>query len=168
MEYIIKGNVAWKFGDYFSGSLIMGREGDLDKNRDPEHLKQYVLKDYVADFHKNFRKGDFMIAGKAFGGSRDHGSIMVLQKLGVSIVIAESFGGVWQRRAISSGLPILECPGITGFAVQGDELEINIKTGQIHTVPLGKKISAEPAIEPQLAILEAGGITEYIKAKLEK
>src|SRR4030042_2008095 len=97
MEFIYRGRVAWKFGDFVTGDDIMGREGLMDPNRDPENLKRYVLITYDPEFPNNFRKGDLIVAGRAFGGTREHGSLKAMKALGISLIIAESFSRVLLR-----------------------------------------------------------------------
>jgi len=156
--------VAWKFDDYFPGDFILGRIALREK--DPEILKNYVLTSYDPEFPKIFRKGDLMVAGRYFGGTRDHGGMRAMQVLGVSCVVAESFGRPILRRCINSAFPVLECPGILEMANQGDELEVSLKTGEVENLTTGKTLKAHPALEIQLEILEAGGFTSYLKKKL--
>jgi 3-isopropylmalate/(R)-2-methylmalate dehydratase small subunit len=168
MNFAIKGKVAWVFGDFFAGDMILGRTGALlDPNRDPKNLMKYVLTEYDKGFPANFHKGDAMIAGKVFGMARDHGSIKALKELGVSVIVAESFGRVWMRRAISNALPVLRCPGITQFANKGDELEIDLETGIVRNLSTNKSLATKPALAPQLDILEAGGMIGYLKKKID-
>jgi len=168
MERVFRGRVAWKFGDFFHGDRILGREGITDPNRDPENLKKYVLTAYDPKFPRKFRKGDLMIAGRAFGGSRDHQSLKAMQALGVSVIVAESFSRVILRRAILYALPVVECRGITAFANQGDELEVDLNAGVVRNLTSsGKELKCSPALGPQLEILEAGGMIPYLRKKLE-
>lgn len=168
MDLVFRGRVAWKFGDFFQGDLVMGRRGMYDRNKDPENLKRYVLIDYEPDFPVRFQVGELMVAGRAFGVARDHGSVRALKALGVSAVVAESFGRVWYRRAIMNALPIVECCGISQAAERGDTLEVSLQSGIVRNLTTGQTLVGIPAIEPQLAILAAGDITEYLRAKARK
>ena len=166
MEFVYRGRVAWKFGDFFPGDFILGRIGLREK--DPEKLKNFVLANYDPDFPRKFRKGDLMVAGRYFGGTRDHGGMRAMQALGVSCVVAESFGRPILRRCISSALPVLECSGISKLANQDDELEVNLRTGEVKNLTTGKTLKTHPAPEVQLEIIESGGFTPYLKKKLEE
>ena len=166
MEFVYRGKVAWKFGDFFPGDLILGEKIGF-RETDPEKLKHYVLTDFDPEFPKKFRKGDLMVAGRYFGGTRDHGGMIALKALGVSCIVTASFGRPILRRCISNAFPVLECPGITELANQGDELEVNLRTGEIKNLTTGKTLKAQPAHEVQLEILETGGFIPYLKKKLE-
>lgn len=166
MELVFRGRVAWKLGDFISGDNIIGREGVIDPNRDADNLKKYVLVAYDPDFPKHFKKGNLLIAGRAFGGTREHGSLKAMKALGIPLIIAESFSRVILRRAISEAFPVMECKGITTFANQGDELEVDLDTGVIRNLTQNKEIKADPALEPQIQILKAGGLIPYLRKKL--
>ena len=166
MEFVYRGKVAWKFDDFFPGDFILGRIGLIEK--DLEKLKNYVLTSYDPEFPRKFRKGDMMIAGRYFGGTRDHGGMNALKALGVSCVVAESFGRPILRRCISNAFPVLECPGISKLADQGDELEVNLRSGEVKNLTTGKTLKTSPAPEVQLEILQDGGFTPYLKKKLKE
>jgi 3-isopropylmalate/(R)-2-methylmalate dehydratase small subunit len=165
MEFVYRGRVAWKFDDFFAGDLILGdrmgfRESDLSR------LKDYVLTDFKRDFPSKFHKGDLMVAGRYFGGTRDHGGMAALQALGVACVVAESFGRPALRKCITYAFPVLECAGISKLAGRGDELEVNLMTGEVKNLTTGRALRAPPAHEAQLEILRDGGFVPYLKKKL--
>lgn len=165
MEFIYRGQVAWKFGDFFPGDLILGdrmgfRESDIDK------LKEYVLTDFDPDFPRKFRRGSLMVAGRYFGGTRDHGGMATLQAMGVSCLVAESFGRPIWRKCITYAFPVLECTGISKLVNRDEELEVNLRTGVVKNITTGQHIVAQPAPDAQMEILEAGGFTSYLKKKL--
>jgi 3-isopropylmalate/(R)-2-methylmalate dehydratase small subunit len=167
MNFIYRGKVAWKFGDFFSGDLILGDRMGF-REQDPQKLKNYVLTDFDPEFPVKFRRGDLMVAGRYFGGTRDHGGMAALKALGVSCVVAESWGRPEIRKCITYGFPVLECPGISTLVNKGDELEVNLRTGELLNLTSGKALKTNPAHEIQLEILEAGGFIAYLKKKLEE
>ena len=158
MEFVYRGRVAWKFGDFFSCDLILGDRMGF-RERDPKKLKNYVLTDFAPEFPEKFRKGDLMVAGRYFGGTRDHGGM-------VACVIAESFGRSISRKFITNAFPVLECPGISKLASQGDKLEVNLRTGEVKNLTTRKALKTRPAYEVQLEILEEGGFIPYLKKKI--
>lgn len=65
------------------------------------------------DFPKKVRDGDIIFAGKNFGaGSSRQQAVDCFAALGVSVIVAESFGAIYKRNAINSGMAIMEAPGI--------------------------------------------------------
>ncbi len=119
------------------------------------------------DFSEKAGKGDIIFAGKNFGAgsSRQH-AVDCFIALGISAIVAESFGAIYKRNAINSALPIVEFPSLTELAEKkefenGDRVKINLETGEIINLRTGKKYNAKPASRVQLDILKAGGLFEY-------
>jgi len=166
MQFVYRGRVAWRFEDYVSGDAIVGREGILIK--DPKVLKDYILATVDPEFSKKFRRGDIMVGARMFGMSRDHGSLRAMQELGVACIVADSFGRPVFRRCIMYGLPALECPGISGITSRGDEIEVDLTTGEVRNITTGQSLLGIPASEPQLEVIRAGGFIPYLKKKIEE
>jgi len=59
------------------------------------------------------------------------------------VVIAESFARIFLRNSINIVLPIMVCPNLD--AVQdGDDIEVNLITGEIRLPDKGIQIQGEP------------------------
>lgn len=117
------------------------------------------------DFPEKAEKGDIIIAGKNFGaGSSRQQAVDCFISLGIKAIIAESFGAIYKRNAINSGLAILECPGISGVGLNnGDIISINLETGSIKKD--GEEIiKARPMSSVQMDIYQAGNLFEYGKS----
>lgn len=113
-------------------------------------------------FFQHFVKGDIMVADKNFGcgSSREH-AVITLKTAGVGAVIAPSFARIFYRNAINLGLPLVSCKDIINFAAEGDELELNLKTGIIENITKGTEIQGDPLPEFILDMIEQGGIKQY-------
>jgi aconitase A len=60
------------------------------------------------DFAKKAQPGDIVVTGKNFGcGSSRQQAVDCFKSLGVSLVIAESFGAIYERNAVNNAMPIL-------------------------------------------------------------
>ena len=89
--------------------------------------------------------------------------------LGLSAVIAESFGAIYKRNAINSGFPIVALPGLTEMAGQfktGDTLEVDFETGQLTLND--KTLQAQPFSQVQMDIFQAGNLFAYGKSLEEE
>lgn len=91
---------------------------------------------------------------------------MTLKGAGVGAVLAESFGRIFFRNAINLGLPVIVCPGISKCAQKGDEIRIDIETGEVTDVTRGKVLKTTPFSPYVLNILESGGIKNMIRKSL--
>ncbi len=157
---MLKGR-AFKFGDNISTDhIVPGRLLHLRSNL-PE-LAKHVLEDADPTFAGRVKKDDFVVGGSNFGlgSSREHAPL-VMKMAGVSAVLAKSVARIFFRNAINVGLPVLICD--TGRINDGDELEVDLKSGKIHDLTNGVKLGSSPMPEIMLRILNEGGLVPYIK-----
>ena len=133
---------------------------------DPAQLAAHCMEDLDKDFVKKVKAGDFIVADSNFGcgSSREHAPIAI-KVAGVSAVIAVSFARIFFRNAINIGLPILESQEAAKKIKTGDELEINLTTGEIRNLTRKETYQAQPFPEFMQEIIRKGGLLEYIKAK---
>lgn len=152
---------AWKFGDNISTDHIApGRLFHLRSNL-PE-LAKHVLEDADPEFASKVQPGDFVVGGNNFGlgSSREHAPT-IIKMAGVSAVLAKSFARIFFRNAINVGLPVLICD--TDQIDAGDELEINLGTGEIRDLTKGIVLKAAPLPDVMLRILKDGGLVSYVQ-----
>jgi 3-isopropylmalate/(R)-2-methylmalate dehydratase small subunit len=116
-----------------------------------------------AEFLKNVKPGDFIVAGKNFGcgSSREHAAIAI-RGAGIEVIIARSFARIFHRNCINTALPILELEGIDDIQ-NGDVLEIDIDTGEVTNLARGKAYKAMPMSALEKEIIKAGGLLKYLK-----
>ena len=86
-----------------------------------------------------------------------------LKLLGISGVVAESFGRIFFRNCISQGIPTLACKGITEFVEEDDVLQFDVQTGVMVNLTTGKKRTVNPLSAMVIHILEAGGVMAMLK-----
>ena len=152
---------AFKFGDNISTDhIVPGRLLHLRSNL-PE-LAKHVLEDADPTFARRVKPGDFVVGGSNFGlgSSREHAPL-VIKMSGVSAVIAKSVARIFFRNAINVGLPVLICN--TENINDGDELEVDLKTGKIKNLTSGSELHFGQMPEIMLRILNEGGLIPYIK-----
>ncbi len=119
------------------------------------------------DFPKKAKPGDIIFVGRNFGAgsSRQH-AVDCFKALGISVIVGESFGAIYKRNAINSGMPILEVPGLSrlvesGKFETGDEVEIDFLEGKIKNLTKNFEIQAKKPSKVQIDIYLAGNIFEY-------
>lgn len=110
-------------------------------------------------FAQEARAGDIIVTGKNFGsGSSRQQAVDCFRALGISAIIAGSFGSIYERNAINSAFPILVAKNILGEnIITGDKLTVNFSTGTI-TLASGKNIQATPFSEVQMEIYKNNGL----------
>jgi 3-isopropylmalate/(R)-2-methylmalate dehydratase small subunit len=170
METVYTGRV-WKFGDKVSTDLMVPGSKVLAKpGMSPEEAATHCMSANRPGWSSEVQQGDILVAGVNFGcGSSRNGS-QPLKVLGITVVLAESIARIHLRNAINTGLATLVCPGITDFAEEGDQLRVDIITGQVENLTREDRIQAEawPKDSPPFQILMAGGFDNFFKEQLRE
>jgi 3-isopropylmalate/(R)-2-methylmalate dehydratase large subunit len=127
----------------------------------PAEMAQYTfgnLKGYER-FAKEAKQGDIVVVGKNFGcGSSRQQAVDCFKALGISVIIAESFGAIYERNAINSAMPILVADGITEKIRENDVVSVDLATGEIKDTTQGKTFQAKPFSPVQKDIYLRGGL----------
>jgi len=110
-------------------------------------------------FAKEAKKGDIVIVGKNFGaGSSRQQAVDCFKSLGISVIIAESFGAIYERNAINSAMPILVADNITNDICRADILCVDFLTGKIFDKTQNKIFYSKSFSNVQLEIYKKGGL----------
>jgi 3-isopropylmalate/(R)-2-methylmalate dehydratase small subunit len=155
---------AFKYGDSVDTDVIIpARYLTTD---DATVLAQHVLEDLDPTFADTVRAGDVIVAGANFGcgSSREHAPI-ALKAAGVAAVVAESFARIFFRNAINTGLAILECRQAVAETSEGDRIDIDLDAGVVHNRTTGRSYAAEPLPDFVTAIVRAGGLIPWVRAR---
>lgn len=130
---------------------------------DPKQLAQHCMEGVDAEFPKRLQPMDIMVGGENFGcgSSREHAPASI-KASGISCVIAKSFARIFYRNAINIGLPIMECPEAADAIQMGDEVEIDLTTGRITDLTLGKTFQGQGFPEFIQEIIRANGLIPSI------
>jgi 3-isopropylmalate/(R)-2-methylmalate dehydratase small subunit len=133
-----------------------------------EELAQHCLEAVAPDFAKDVRPGDFVIAGRNFGmGSSREQAAQALKVLGVSAVVAKSFGGIFYRNALNLGLPVVVCAE-TDSIEPGDRLRIDLADGAVSNETSGRTLPSEPLPQFLLDMLADGGLVPHLEKKFAR
>lgn len=156
----IKGK-AWKFGENIDTDLIIPAR--YLNTSDPAELAKHCMEDADPEFVKKLSVGDIIVAGKNFGcgSSREHAPI-ALKAAGVGCVIAPTFARIFYRNAFNMGLPIFESKDAAEDISEGDEVEINPSTGEIHNLTKGRTYKAQPIPAFMQELIQDGGLIAHI------
>ena len=155
---------AHKYGDNVDTDVIIPAR-HLNTS-DPGELAAHCMEDIDSHFAGVVRRGDIIVAGRNFGcgSSREHAPIAI-KASGISCVIAESFARIFYRNALNIGLPILECPAAAKNISAGDEVSLDLATGEIADLTTGRRFQAEPFPPFMMELIAAGGLAAYLKGE---
>jgi 3-isopropylmalate/(R)-2-methylmalate dehydratase small subunit len=153
---------AWTFGENMNTDEII--PGRYNLTTDPLELAKNVFCEVKPEYAKQVKPGDVLVAGQNFGcgSSREHAPIAIKGSQ-AKCVIAASFARIFFRNAINIGLPILECPEAAADITEGDEIDVNLSTGEIFNLTNRQSYQAHPLPDFVLKIAEAGGIISFLK-----
>ena len=152
----------WKYGDNINTDQIFPGKYTYTLTT-PEEIGARALEDLDTTFAPSVQPGDVVFGGSNFGcGSSREQAVTCLKYKGVAALVAGSFARIFYRNAINQGLPAIVCPEAAAATQPGDPVKVDLINGLIH-LPAGT--FAFPAFPPNLrAILDAGGLVEYVKA----
>ena len=157
----ISGNV-FKYGDNVDTDVIIPAR--YLNTSDPQELAAHCMEDLDPAFASSVQRGDILVAGRNFGcgSSREHAPLAI-KASGVACVVAATFARIFYRNALNIGLPILECPTAANAISAGDEVTVNLETGEIADHTTGQTFHAEPFPLFMMELIAAGGLAAYLK-----
>ncbi len=163
-EKMLRGR-AHSFGDNIDTDAIIPARYMVTS--EPAELAKHVMEDADPDFAKKARRGDVIVAKKNFGcgSSREHAPVAI-KAAGVSCVIAKSYARIFYRNAFNTGLPIFESSDAPDKIRPGDELTVDMNTGEITNLTKNEKYTAAPIPEFMQKLLADGGLMASIKKKI--
>jgi 3-isopropylmalate/(R)-2-methylmalate dehydratase large subunit len=126
---------------------------------DPAEMGQYAFGNLPGweDFPGKVQQGDLVITGPNFGcGSSRQQAVDCFSTLGVSALIAPSYGAIYERNAINAGLPVVVADLLNSGLENGTEVELDLETGII-TWNSGEG-KADPFSKVQMDIYQRGGL----------
>ncbi len=161
---MIKGK-AIKYGNNIDTDVIIPAR--YLNTSDPKELAAHCMEDLDPEFKNKARPGDIIVAGTNFGcgSSREHAPIAI-KASGISCIIAETFARIFYRNAINIGLPIMECPEAARDIKDGDQVAVDLTTGEITNLTTGRTYKAAPFPQFMQELIEAGGLVEYVKERM--
>jgi len=135
---------------------------------DEAELATHCLEDLDADFVKNAKPGDIVVAGDDFGcgSSREH-AIWAIRGAKVGTVIAKTFARIFYRNAIDCGFYLIESADALDNINDGDDIEIDYDNGLIKNITSGKDITFNPLPDFAVEIIKDGGLLEHIKKTMK-
>ncbi len=169
-EMILKGKI-WVITDS-KGELI----DDIDTDQiyhnahlhitDINEMGKYAFGNLEGweDFSKKVSKGDIIVAGANFGaGSSRQQAVDCFRALGISAILAVSFGAIYKRNAINSGFPIVTLSDLKELVKQkyfetGDKVELNLEKSILKNINKDKEFNTEPFSKVQKDIYISGNL----------
>ena len=150
------------FGDGISTDAIM--PGRYNLTTDAAQLAKACFVEYRPGFADAVRPGDVIVAGSNFGcgSSREHAPLSI-KAVGIGAVVARSFARIFYRNAVNLGLPVIRCAELVDAVRDGDEIEVDVRSGII--LSGGRAFQGEAPSAVARRISEAGSLVELIRTR---
>lgn len=167
---VLRGN-AWVATNYVMAFDII-RQDFWTSPLDPEENAKWVMANVAPEFdsENGFKSVGytFIVAGHNFagGGKSIEHVITGLIGAGIRAVLADSFARLQFRNAINYGLPFITCRELSKHVSTGDELEVDVDSGLVRNLTKGTEHQAVPVAAFVRDIAAAGGLLNYIRAKI--
>jgi 3-isopropylmalate/(R)-2-methylmalate dehydratase small subunit len=156
--------VVFKLGDDVSTDVIY--PGRYMATVLPTETPQFAFADEAA-FNTKLKTGQIpagsvFVAGSNFGcGSSREQAVSCLKGYDV-VIVAKGFARIFLQNGINLGLRMIICPELE--ANEGDELEISSEA--VTNKTSGKQFRTKPMPPSRQAIIDAGGLIAYTRARM--
>ncbi len=125
---------------------------------------EHLFAEILPGLAKKIQPGDILWAGEGFGhGSSREDAALLIRRAGVRLVLAMSFARIFYRNAINLGLPV--AVGDPRDTRDGDEIQVNLVTGEVRNLSRDLKLRVEPLPDAVRPILAEGGLIPYVRSK---
>jgi 3-isopropylmalate/(R)-2-methylmalate dehydratase small subunit len=132
----------------------------------PQEQGKHCMESLDPEFASKAKRGDFIVAGTNFGCGSSTPAHYSICALGISAVVAESFGALFFSNCVGGALWPIICPGILGLVEAGDTMEIDTDTCVVRNIRTGKTLQGTALPEIYRGMIEAGGEKPYLEARL--
>jgi len=117
------------------------------------------------DFPDKVKPGDTLITGHNFGcGSSRQQAVDCFTALGISAIVGESYGAIYFRNAVNSGMPILTSPDVTNCGIENlDEIELDLENSSLSCPAKRIEIKLKEFSGVQMDIYQSGNLFAFGK-----
>ncbi|MGQ9469080.1 MAG: 3-isopropylmalate dehydratase small subunit [Nitrososphaerales archaeon] len=130
---------------------------------DLKELAKHAMEGIDQSFIERSKEA-IIVAGKNFGcGSSREQAPISLKYSGTKAIVAKSFARIFYRNAINIGLPVLECEDLWEIVKDGDQLMLNLRSGEITNLTSNVSTQAQPLPEFILELIEIGGLLNKLR-----
>jgi 3-isopropylmalate dehydratase small subunit len=161
---VLRGRV-WKFGNDVDTDVIIPVQHTT--GTDVAEFGRHCMEGLDPLFSKKVNHGDIIVAGTNFGcGSSREPAPLAIKAVGISCVIAKSFARIFYRNAFNVGLPLLESTAVTDNVATGDELDVDLDSGEIRALSKNATFRANAIPDFMQQLIRDGGLMKHIAKQL--
>jgi 3-isopropylmalate/(R)-2-methylmalate dehydratase small subunit len=117
------------------------------------------------NFAREVAPGDVVVAGENFGiGSSREQAAEALKFLGISAVVARSFGGIFFRNALNLGLLAVTCADSSRIR-PGDLILVDAAGGHVENITTGERHQCNRLPSQLLSMVTDGGLIPHLEKR---
>ncbi len=162
-ESLIAEGRVWLFADDNINTDLMMPQSVFAKSI--EEQMRNVFATYRPGWAEQVWPRDILVGGRNFGTGSSRPGSMLLKRLGIAALVAESINGLFYRNCINYALPAMECPGIRDFISEGEIARVDVAEGIVQNLARGDRLAGAKMPEFLQAIVRAGGIMERLRSE---
>jgi 3-isopropylmalate/(R)-2-methylmalate dehydratase small subunit len=159
---VVKGRV-WLFGEDNLNTDLMMPQTVFGKSLEEQVCAVFAT--YRPGWVDEVRVGDILVGGRNFGTGSSRPASLLLKRLGIAAVVAETLNGLFYRNSVNYALPAMECLGIRNLVTEGDVLRLEVATGIVENLTRNERRTGTKMPEFLQAIVRSGGIMERLRAE---
>ena len=153
---------AFVFGDNIDTDVLAP---GLYMKKPIQELAKHCLEAVDPAFATAVRPGDVVVGGENFGlGSSREQAAEALRHLGVTILVAKSFAGLFFRNCINLGVAPVECPD-TSRIKAGDLLAVDPISGTIENRTQNQTYKGVPIPAHLVEMVRDGGLIPHLEKR---
>jgi 3-isopropylmalate/(R)-2-methylmalate dehydratase small subunit len=155
---------AFVFGDNIDTDVLAP---GLYMKKPIQEIARHCLEAVDPAFATTVKPGDIVVGGENFGlGSSREQAAEALRHLGVTILLAKSFAGLFFRNCINLGVAPIECPD-TGRIKAGDLLVADPIAGTIENRTRQETYKGVPIPAHLVEMVRDGGLIPHLEKRAQ-
>jgi 3-isopropylmalate/(R)-2-methylmalate dehydratase small subunit len=166
VDHIYQGRAYWIFPADFDVDQIVGIQNIAEYDYDK--LISRCMNLFDESFVEKSRPGDILVAGKNFGAGHPHSQGMaVMRKLGINVVLAESFNFAFYRSELTeAGMVLLQVPHLTEKVSRFDRLTVDFTQGTVANLTKGETLQGRRPSSMEIELVETKSLLNFIASHL--
>jgi 3-isopropylmalate/(R)-2-methylmalate dehydratase small subunit len=153
---------AFVFGDNIDTDVLAP---GLYMKKPIQEIAKHCLEAVDPAFATTVRPGDIVVGGENFGlGSSREQAAEALRHLGVTVILAKSFAGLFFRNCINLGVAPIECQD-TGRIKSGDLLAVDPIAGTIENRTRQETYKGVPIPAHLAEMVRDGGLIPHLEKR---
>lgn len=167
MEWTTRGRAHVLGHDIPHDGGVMNFDMVISRVTDPAVLAPRLFAHVDRDLAQRLRPGDFIVAGRNFLSGKAHNNGLIALKALNLRILCESMPLRAYQGVAGMALPCLpQCPGITERVADGDEIEVDMLSGEVRNLRTGDQLRFAPVSDAIRELTEQGGTRGLLERHL--